>query len=76
MIFDDISPLNSSHFREVIDMERNLERVGCNISTFPAPESTIIANPIAIAQSVALLLGATNPMLSRFDVSGNTYGNA
>ena len=53
-------------------MERRLDRVGCNITTFPAPESAAVADPIVIAQRAALLLEATVPF-SRFNVLGNVH---
>ena len=67
-------PLSLSQYlmvcSEEIDTERFLERVGCNITTFPTAEN-IIADPVVIAQRVALLLDTTEPVFSRFTVSGN-----
>ena len=57
--------------RDSIDVERRLDRVGCDIITFPAPETAAIADPIVIAQRAALLLEATAAPFSRFNVSGN-----
>ena len=58
--------------RRLIDTERSLDRVGCTITTFPAPGSAAIADPFAIAQRVVLVLEETQSVLQLFNVSGNS----
>ena len=61
--------MSTVHCRDAIDMERELERVECVISSYPP------SNTVAVVNNAASLLVASSPLVSRVEVIGKSFMN-